>query len=329
MESNNEIIIRKVDRSDLPKLIKLYEDVWPDVSYDKDGKARFVLEESTGINYCGELNGEIVGSRTSFFLNFYNGSNKLKCIQVGDSCTRKDCRGKGLFGKMNKALLADFFGEAGGELIWNISEEASKRVYERLGWNYIESLGTLVQFTRPFHIFAKVGHHIGVVGGNDGWEAGDKSLEIPKNFLQARESVMQMSNVLHVNYDQQTLDWRIKTNSGIKCFVDDNAGAVIYKLRYSDGLTIVLIGEMFPVEYSQKAFNKLLNVFKKSVKPDAIKCIISLGHPLYKFYRWKCFLPNFGRKFLNHGVRVEIDEMKQICYEPMNWAITMLDVDTF
>ena len=323
-----DIIIRQVQNSDFDELLALYESIWGNVDYNKSDKLKFLIESRSAC-LIAESDKKIIGSRMSMPIHLYEGHKPLHCIQVCDTCTAPSYRGKGVMGSLNKTLLSEFFVVNKGDVIFNVGEFSSRSVNEKYGWQYINSFGTLVQFTRPFHIFAKVGHHIGVVGGNDGWEAGDKALEVPKRFLEVRKSVMQMSNVLHVNYDQQTLDWRIKTNSGIKCFVDDNVGAVIYKVRYTQGLTIVLIGEMFPAEYSQKAFNELLNAFKKSINPDAIKCIISLGHPLYKFYRRKCFLPNFGRKFLNHGVRVETDEMKQICYEPMNWAISMLDIDTF
>ena len=327
MDASNSIIIRKVTEQDFGKLVKLYSEVWDNVTYNKEEKANFILKESSGISYCAEKNGEIVGSRTSFFLNFYYGTRKLICVQVGDSCTREDCRGQGLFGKMNKAFLSDYFSkETGGELIWNISVEASKRVYEKLGWFYIQSLQTIIKFGRPLRIFSKVGFNIKSLGGDIAWNPETKIEPVDTVLLSAREELMAKANVLHLNYDEETFNWRMKSRNGIKSYNDDKWGTIIYKIGTKKGLTFVLIGEVFLYYYNLKAFKSMLVSFQKSIKPDVIKTSLSLGHPLYSLYARSGF-----RKlhFLHHGVRVETDEMRQICSNPENWSISMLDVDTF
>lgn len=322
-----DIIIRKVTEKDIPGLVKLYEEVWPDVTYNKWEKANFVVVESDGINYCAEKNGDIVGSRTSFYLNFFFGSQRIKCIQVGDSCSRKDCRGKGLFGSMNKALLKDFFSEEiGGQLIWNISVPASKSVYQKLGWNYIESLQTIIKFARPFHIITKVGLNLKCLSGDVEWDMKNDTPVIPSCFLAAREAQMRKGHTLHVNYDEYTFLWRLKSKSGIKLFNVEDLGCVVYKIGQKKGLKFVMIGDVFLAEYNTTNFVKLIDLFQKSLNPDIIKSSISIAHPLYSFY-----LKSGFRKlhFVNHGVRVDSAEMRDICYNPSNWAISMLDVDTF
>lgn len=323
----NEIIIRKVTDKDFDGLVKLYSEVWNNVTYNKDEKANFILRESKGISYCAEKEGEIVGSRISFFLNFFFGKRQLTCVQVGDSCTRKDCRGQGLFGKMNKAFLADYFSpETGGELIWNISVEASKRVNEKLGWNYIQSLQTIIKFARPLHIISKVGLNIRALGGDVAWDLTTQTSTIDEKLLIAREKAMTTTDLLHMNYDSSTFNWRMKSKNGIKCFKYDDLGVIIYKIGEKKGLTFVQIGEVFLYEYDHKHMKALLKSFQKALKPDVIKTAISLGHPLYGEYA-KCGFRKIH--FLHHGVRVETQEMKDICYKPENWAISMLDVDTF
>ena len=86
------------------------------------------------------------------------------------------------------------------------------------------------------------------------------------------------------------------------------------------------IGEVFLYEYDHIHMKALLKSFQKALKPDVIKTAISLGHPLYSEYA-KCGFRKLH--FLHHGVRVETQEMKDICYKPENWAISMLDIDTF
>lgn len=327
----DEIIIRKVNLKDIERLVALYEDVWPNVTYKKRAKVEFVLKESKGINFVAEMNGEIIGSRTSFFMNFYFGSKKINCLHIGDSCTRGDCRGKGVFGKMNRALLTEFFinNKTTGQLIWNISVPASRRVYEKLGWQYIESLSTLLKICRPLHIISCVGLNISMISGPIDWDLDNEIISIDKALLDTREQIMREQNVLHVYYDTDTIIWRQKTFSGIKQFDDKNYGSVLYKVGNKNGLTILLIGEMFLKEYTNHNLYNLLSSLQKELSPDIIKLAISQGHPLLPLYRKNGFFYNFKHKFLDHGVRVETDEMKKICYQPTNWAISMLDVDTF
>lgn len=326
----NEIIIRKVTNEDFNGLVKLYNEVWPDVTYNKIEKANFILHESDGVRYCAEKNGEIVGSRTSYWINFLYGGRQLRCVELADSCSRKDCRGQGLFGKMNKALLADFFSsETGGELIWNISVEASKRVYEKLGWNYIKSLSTLLKICRPFHILSCVGLNYKMILGPVEWDLSNDTIRIEDDLLNAREEVLVKTNLLHVCYNKETIAWRQKTYSGMKQYDDSNFGSVIYKIGNKNGLTVILVGEVFLKEYNKHNLEKLLHSFQKSLFPDLIKLAVSLGHPLLPLYRSCGFSYNPRNRFLFHGVRVETQEMKDICYKPENWAISMLDVDTF
>lgn len=65
-DMNEEFIIRKVVENDMENLVKLYDEVWSDVDMDFKDKANFVLRESTGVSYCAEKEGRLVGSRTSF-----------------------------------------------------------------------------------------------------------------------------------------------------------------------------------------------------------------------------------------------------------------------
>lgn len=328
MHKMDEFIIRKVNDTDFEGLIELYEQVWPDSPYDKRAKATFVLKESKGYNFCAEKKGEIVGSRTSFLVNFFYGRKALKCLHIGDSCTRKDCRGKGLFGKMNKALLSDFFNSNNGELIWNVSEPASRRVYEKCGWKYIESLSSLLCLCRPFHILSKTGLKPSNLFGEVNWDLSNNALPVEEHLLSTRERLMSEKELLHTQYNEDILNWRLKTYSGIKLYTN-SFGSIYYKIGVKNGLLFVLIGEIFLSDYDNGSFKKLMRLFKKDIKPDIIKAFVSVGHPLYKIYKSNGFFLNPKHKFMNHGVRVNTPEMEKICYNPYNWAVSMLDIDTF
>lgn len=327
---NGDIIIRKVKSDDFEGLIQLYEEVWPEVDYDKRKKADFVLHESNGVNYCAEMDGRVVGSRLSFYQNFYWGSRKLKNVQFADSCIHPVCRGKGVFINLNKAFLQDFFSEqTGGELVYNISVIASRNAYEKCGWKYIESLMKLRKFPRPIKTLFKIGFDYRKLSAHIDWEHSNNIKEIDPDLLRIREKEFSKTNLLHMRYDEETFRWRMKSESGIQSFFVPGIGYMIYKIGYRGKLVEVELGEMFLYEYSRKTFKKLLEEFNKSINPDIIWVMVSEGHPLRHFYESSRFLSNPKQKYLHHGVRVETDEMKEICYNPQNWAISSLDVDTF
>lgn len=327
----NNVIIRKVEKKDFEGLVSLYEEVWPDVSYDKRAKTNFILNESTGISYCAELNKKIVGSRTSCYYNTYYGIKHLKCIHIGDSCVSKECRGKGIFNKMNLAMLKDFFDYSKGELIYNISVIASRKAYEKIGWQYIESLQNLRKIVRPFHVLKTIKWHIGMLTGVPDWESSEELPSISSELLSKREEYLlsQGRDLIHNKYTDVIFNWRMKSRSGIRKFEKSDLGAVLYKIGTKNGLVTINIGEVFLQEYSYENFKRIINSITNTLKPDILLCAISLGHPLHKFYKAMGFWANPKQKFLNHGVRVESEEMKAIAYNPQNWAISTIDIDTF
>lgn len=324
-----EIIVRKVQPSDFEGLVHLYEDVWPDVDYNKRKKADFVINQSKGIDYCAERGVQIVGSRTSFFQNMYYGHQKLNCVQCGDSCVHPSCQGKGLFQRMNKAFLKGFFIEQPGELVFNISVAASRRSYEKLGWNYIESLMKLTRLAQPLQTLIKLKLDIRKFKTAIIWEQENDVKQIDPLLINAREELLANLNLLHINYDDKTFYWRMKSESGIKSFFALGVGYVLYKIGHRGKLVEVEIGEIFLYEYTKKSFNTILKTFKKAFRPDILWVMVSEGHPLRQFYSSACFFANPKQKYLHHGVRVESDKMKKICYNPHNWAISSLDIDTF
>lgn len=330
MAKDENVIIRRVCDGDFEQLVRLLDEVWPDVDYDKRKKMNYVLRESRGVNYCAELDGRVVGSRLSFYQNFYWGSRKLKNVQFADSCIHPVCRGKGVFINLNKAFLKDFFSrETGGDLVYNISVIASRRAYEKCGWKYIESLMKLRNFPQPAKALLKIGFNYHKLNAHINWEHNNEVRPIDPELLEARERELTKTDLLHMRYDEETFNWRMKSESGIKSFFAQGLGCVIYKIGHRGKLTEVEIGEIFFYEYSRKSFRKMMKAFKKAFRPDILWVMVSEGHPLKKWYSSACFFANPKQKYLHHGVRVESEEMKKICYTPQNWAISSLDIDTF
>lgn len=56
---------------------------------------------------------------------------------------------------------------------------------------------------------------------------------------------------------------------------------------------------------------------------------VTISHPLYKYYRKYGFIHNPRKKFLNLGVRVNSEIMRAVAYNPSNWGISTIDIDTF
>lgn len=336
MMEKDDIIIRKVEPSDFDNLVKLYCEVWPAKSCEGksehftswERKASFVMKESTGVSYLAEKNGKIVGSRTSFFMNAYYGNRKLICVQYADSCVSKECRGKHLFLRLNEAFLNEYFNEAGGELIYNISVEASRKAYEKLGWVYIKSLTGFKKYLNPLKTLWKLRFDIRKLAGTPIWDIESHITSIDEHLLDIREAEMLKSDTIHIRYDKETFLWRMKSQSGIKMWSKDGLGCIIYKIgKKPHGTVVVFIGEVFLYKYTRVDLKALFKAFNKEIKPELVLADMTLNHPLYKFYKKLGFLQS--KIFANHGVKVLTDEMKQICLNPQNWALSFMDIDTF
>ena len=323
-----QVLIEKLNNSDFESLVKLYEAVWPTVDYDKRKKANFIVNESNGINYCAKVGETVIGSRTSCPQNMLYGDCPIKTVQIGDSCVHPNYQGRGLFLKMNKAFLQDFFGE-GGELIYNISVCASRKAYEKLGWKYIKSLMSLRKFPQPLITLIKIGFKPKRLTIPIKWDKINDSINIDTLLLESREKFFSTNAMLHIKYDEDTFKWRMKSESGIKQYFVEKLGCIIYKEGYRGCIKEAEIGELFLYDYTKKNFKKLLDRFSKWLQPDIITVLVSEGHPLNTWYRSCLFMINLKQKYLHHGVRVESDKMKKIGYNPMNWAISSLDIDTF
>ena len=327
---NDDIIIRKICSSDKEALASLYDRVWPEMAGLHLEKTSWAIDTSEYSGICAEVNGKIIGSRACFRANVYLGEKRIVSVQFGDSCVDKDYRRFGLFSRMNTCFLHDFF-KTKDELIYNVSVDASRKAYEKLGWVYIRSLSNIIRINQPLTFLIKKKGHFGVLAGNmvvDKYPIPNIST-IPDVLFEEREKVMKEKGCLHNRYDKGVLKWRLGTDSGIRSLYIEKIGLCLYKTGNKNGLRWCTIGEMFLFEYSYRCFSKMYSAVKSSDVFDAMNVVISHAHPLYRFFLRKGFLINPRKPFLNHGVKVESDKMKDICLNPNNWAIAELDIDTF
>ena len=329
MGKKYNIIIRRVEEEDIVPLSQLYEQVWPG-NYDLHLKK--TIWAINGSDYNGllaEENGQVIGSRTCFRTNLFFDKIPTCCVQLGNSCTDADHRRMGLFTKMNQAFLTDFF-KTGQELIYNVSVEASRKAYEKLGWTYINSLKSLYYIPNPVSLLFKVKGKIGMFSGNikADYAPIPSITPLTDELLIKREEFL-YKDKLHTKYDKETIKWRLETDSCIRLYHDENLGACIYKLGKKGSLKWIQIGEIFLKNYTQYTFNMLINNIQRIHHPDVIEASITIGHPLFSFYKRKRFIGNPKKPYLNLGVKVLSDKMKNICLNPENWAISLIDIDTF
>lgn len=323
-----DFLIRKVTDADVDSLVQLYCEVWPDLSSGHQQKAEFVLRESQGVSYCAEKDGKIVGSRTSFYMPLNYGARRLKCVQFADSCIHSSCRRQGLFLKMNEAFLHDFFEERGGEVVFNISVDASRSAYEKLGWKYIQSLTSFTKIVNPIKTLLKIGFDIRKMHGPMQLQSEEEKIIIDKELFVVRKNMLNKQNAIYVDYDYETLLWKLKASKGTRCLYSPELGTVIYKIAEKEsGLKVIQLGDMFLYNYNKKNIRKMERLLCEKESPNLIMGSFSMGHPLYSYYIKKGLTTRVLP--LNHGVKVVNDEMRGICLDPNHWAISALDIDIF
>ncbi len=323
-----EVTIRRVTDGDIDSLSTLYDKVWPGRLEAHQQKANFVIRESSGVSYCAEKNGMIIGGRTSFYMPVYYGNRPLKCVQLADSCIHPSCRRQGLFLKLNEAFLHDFFDETGGELVFNFSVNASRNAYEKLGWKYIQSLTSFTKIINPIRTLAKVRFDIRKMHGEMHLIEEEDSININRELFDIRRNLMNSHNLIYVNYDYGTLLWKLMASKGTRCLSAPGIGTVIYKIAIKNsGLKVILLGDMFLYDYDTKNIIKIESLLCEKESPNLIMGSFSLAHPLYNYYIGKRLISTVSP--LNHGVKVVSEEMRNICLNPNNWAVSELDTDYF
>ena len=327
---NNGIIIRRITDTDAKGLAELYDRVWPENAGRHLEKTEWAIKTTEFAGFCAECDGLIIGSRSCFHTNIYIGQERYTCVQFGDSCVDEEYRGKGLFSKMNKSFLADFF-KTGDEFIYNISVEASRKAYEKLGWNYVDALSKLLLIVNPFSFIRKTKGDIRLLSGNitEDYSAIPDISVFPVELLNHRESLFVDKGLIHTKYDLDTLLWRVSTDSNMKVWYDADLGGCIYKTGHKNGLKYCVIGEVFLVNQRWKNFNRIIRVICRLNNVDVVETSLCHSHPLYSYYKHSGFICNPFKRYLNLGVKVSSERMRSLCYNPTNWALSNLDIDTF
>jgi predicted acetyltransferase len=327
----NNIQFRDITPLDENVLVELYDKVWPETAGIRQGKTKWMLSSAVFYGICACDDKKIVGSRPSFYSNVYYGNRKLNTVQCGNSCVDSDYRRYGIFSKMNSLFLNKFFGEKNNDLIYNVSVYISKMAYQKLGWVYINSLTKLTYFANIRNIIWKTKLNIKKITGNETYRKTDipDLADFDEKLLDVRENYFRKTLNIHTFYDKDFFRWRLNSDSNIALLKIENTGTVIYKTGDKNGLRIIKIGEVFLYEYNKQNFKKAIKVLIQTFQADILEIAITEQHPCYHFYKKVGFITNPFKKYLNLGVKVVSEEMKQICLNPANWALSTIDIDTF
>lgn len=325
------VVIRKIVPEDLKALIDLYDSVWPVTAGTYEGKTKWMLSSSPLYGVCACDDDKITGARLSFVVNIYFGDKKINSVQYGNSSVHKDYRRLGIFTKMNREFLKVFFDENNNDLIYNVSVEASKLAYQKLGWEYINALSKQTYFANIWNVLLKTKLDIRKLTGNIQYD--HQSIPPLDNFdhklLEVRESNFRKSKNIHTYYSMNFFKWRLNSDTNIAFFTIEGLGTVIYKIGIRNSLRVITIGEVFLYEYNHVNLREIIKLLKKEFKVDIIEVLITDKHPCFSFYKKMGFVSNPFKKYLNLGIKVVSDEMKKICLNPKNWALSSLDIDTF
>lgn len=326
-----EITIRDITPDDLKALVDLYDSVWPETAGTYEGKTKWMLSSSPLYGVCACDDDKITGARLSFVVNIYFGDKKINSVQYGNSSVHRDYRRLGIFTKMNREFLKVFFDENNNDLIYNVSVEASKLAYQKLGWVYIDALSKQICITNILSVLFKIKFDIRQLSGIIKYDKKNTpTLEaFDYKLLDLRETLFRENECIHTNYTKSFFEWRLSSDTNIDLFTIDGLGTVVYKIGTRGRLRIITIGEVFLYEYNQVNLRKIIKLLKKEFTVDILEVLITDNHPCFSFYKKVGFVSNPLKKYLNLGVKVVSDEMKKICLNPNNWALSSLDIDTF
>jgi len=275
---------------------------------------------------------KIVASRASMRWPIQDPNRSLAFYQFTGTCVHPDYRRIGLFTKTNQFFL-DWFENSSDEQrrIFTVSVDASRRGYEKLGWNYIPG------FRR----------HIRVAG----WRSFARKLRRAPRDLRGQQKLIfssseskltpygvldklnqireeQLNGLYHTSYRQEVFNWRFAMEQqAYRDMFLPGIGWCVYKLMRRGVFIEVEIGDVWLYRKSFWALKKLCAAIIARDKPDLFTVVLSSGHPYRTLFYQNGFLPD-PRGDLNFGIYQQNDRVSDIA-DLKNWAVMTEVLDTF
>ncbi len=319
----NKFELVKLENDDLLSLVELFQIVWGG-NYDKRlHKTHWAFNNNHSRVLVLKHENKIIAARGGFEWPLLQGTTQIKTYQFHGTCVHPDYRRMGLFSKLNLAFIEQAKND-GFELIFNVSVKSSMLGYKKLGWQYLKGFHRLTKIHSPIKfLLSKLGKN---ENHTNNFKIENDSLLIEnvlENYNFKRFKVGE--NQIITDYSKEFLTWRLKNpGENYRVYNIDNS-FVVYKIKYSNGLKEVILGDYFLVENSYILFKKLLNHVIEKENPDISYSYIFSNHPYYKHYLKALYMPNplhynlyFGTRPINNNYTLS-----------NNWLMSFLDIDTF
>ena len=325
------IQITKIAATEVDRFIPLFQEVWPGGGALHGDRARWFFGASNPNGrapvLAAEAEGRLVGARGSTWWPLRVGATTLKTVQLHGTCVASDFRRRGIFSRLNVALIDALAGER-ADAIFNVSVAASRAGYEKLGWRYLPGLRRLILCPRPLKLLAAIRGDLRKLRG--GFTPIDEASEAPPAegwgaLLETRGR--HMSGLAHTAYDAPFLRWRYSNPSaGYRFLSARGLGVVVYRRGTRAGQRELLIGDIFPTKHALQVA-PLIALLLLRERPVLLSTTMTTDHPYRGVLRRCGFFPD-PKGDLNLGWR-PLSEDAVLAMPSLRWALQTADVDTF
>ncbi len=126
------MIVRRATQDDVGAIVDLVNEVFG-LNRDLEWFSHFHFKNPNGDSIlwvAQDDNGDIVSYRSIVRFKAHYLDRLIEGGQLADACTRPDCRGRGIYGKVNAETLKDFFG-SGGDMAYAFPSPSNYQILAR------------------------------------------------------------------------------------------------------------------------------------------------------------------------------------------------------
>src|SRR5690606_26077272 len=265
--NNDKIVIDILESHEFDELTKLYCLVWNLDFEETKERTIWAFKETKALMIVARVNNKIIGSRGGFWWPLKFNELNFDVIQFHNTCVHPDYRRRGIFTKLNLKFI-EISKELGYKGIFNVSVDASKLGYEKLGWKYLKGFHRLTHVNKPINCIqhfksAEKEQVFKTIQSSDDklWDRIDESL------LNQRE--LFFDSFIQTRITKQFLKWRLSNKRAGYKMISNTKGCIIYKIYFNKGnLKGLIIGEVFLREKKYKNFRNLTNELFKKEQPS-------------------------------------------------------------
>ncbi len=313
----------------LGQVLDLFRELWPGKAHLEDSTTWAFGQGALGraplVCATDRISQKVVGVRGGIVwpLGGAGADPEARVIQLGGTGVARSHRRQGLFTSMTERFIASAEAE-GFSLLFNVSVDAARAGYEKLGWQYIRGFRSHFLFPRPLRAARLVALRSS--------EASSIAVEAARTPHPAYPDVVgallvreeRLKHLHHTRYTEETFDWRF---SGTRhCFAGNALiGFCPYMVRRRGPLREVVLGDLWPIDHDLKG---LVRSVVDAEEPDLVTLWMSRSHPYRRSLVRLGFVPD-PRKELNFGVRPLSAANPPTYLDPDSWACMPADIDTF